>query len=96
MYTQMRKNERKALERRHEDRRQVDFVFASSKWIQHIEKNYAAWPKNERRNTTRRDGERRDEFQRGQNLSHLADYSSDLLSDEERLYFNELFMNKAN
>ncbi len=96
MQEQIRKDGRNSFERRLQDRRQVGFAFASPEWIEHVKKDYVAWPKAERRNNNRRDGERRDDPQ-GTSLfgGHITDYSSDLLSNEEKLYFNELF-NSAN
>lgn len=93
MLTQIRKNTRTEPERRNQDRRQVDFEFNSPQWIEYVKKNYVAWPKLDRRKETRRDGERRrnkNNDQQSHRLSH--DYSSDLLTEEEWLYFNHLFM----
>ena len=91
MLTQIRKNTRKESERRIKDRRQVEFEFGSPQWIAEVKKNYVAWPKTDRRESTRRDGERRTKNSgKPQNLTH--DYSSDLLTEEEWLYFNHLFM----
>lgn len=93
MLTQIRKNERNQFERRIQDRRLVYFKFASREWVEHIKQNYAAWPKADRRKASRRDGERR--VRDEEHLRHLKhDYSSDLLSKEERLYFDQLFMSK--
>lgn len=92
MLTEMRIKERKTFERRINDRRQADFEFNSSQWVKHIKKNYAAWPKIDRRIANRRDHERRNDEQ-GVEISKNSnnDYSSDLLTNEERLYFDELF-----
>lgn len=88
----MRIKERKTFERRVKDRRQVDLEFNSPKWIEHIKKNYAAWPKIDRRISFRRDHERRDDAQKAQISGNSNDdYSSNLLTKEERLYFDELF-----
>ncbi len=93
MLTEMRKKGRQTFERRAKDRRQVSFEFNSPEWIVHIKKNYAAWPKIDRRVDARRDGERRhDTLNKQASLSVHTDYSSDLLTTEERLYFDELFM----
>ncbi len=90
----MRNNERDTFERRCQDRRQVDFIFASTEWVDHVKKDYVAWPKLDRRHNARRDGERRDNIQEFSG-GFTTDYSSDLLSKEERLFFNELFTNKT-
>ena len=96
MLIQTRKNERKNHERRVRDRRLIDFKFGSAKWIEQVKLNYVAWPKTDRRQFARRDGERRDEGQeKNQSGSFHHDYSSDLLSAEEKLYFDQLFMNNA-
>ena len=96
MLTQIRKNERNQFERRIQDRRLVDFKFSSREWVKHIKQNYAAWPKVDRRKTSRRDGERRFNVRDEEQLRHHKhDYSSDLLSEEEKLYFDQLFMKNA-
>ena len=96
MLTQIRKNERNQSERRAHDRREADFEFNSPEWIEEAKKNYIAWPKTDRRQLIRRDGERRYDTQKQQEYGRFnADYSSDLLTNEERLYFNQLFMNEA-
>ena len=90
MYTQIRQNSRDQNERRVEDRRNVDFKFGSPEWIKHVQKDYFAWPKEDRRKPTRRAGERR-QSQSSNSIHH--DYSSDLLTQEERLFFDNLFFN---
>lgn len=96
MLTQTRKNDRKRSERRVLDRRQVDYQFGSSEWLQHVQKDYVSWPKSERRQVFRREGERR---QHSDNESVVKnsndDYTSDLLTKEEIIFFNELFMKKS-
>ena len=94
MLADFRKSTRKKNERRIQDRRQVEFEFGSLQWIEHVKKNYVAWPKIDRRNETRREGERRlENSQKAHNNND--DYSSDLLTEEEKLYFNHLFMNDS-
>jgi hypothetical protein len=96
MQTQNRRNERKKLERRLEDRRQANLEFGSPEWVSYVKKNYVAWPKNDRRESLRRTGERRLVFQNAKNLKKLKDdYSSDLLTNEERLFFDQLFVNNS-
>jgi len=86
-------NTRKEFERRMQDRRQVDFEFGSAQWIQLVKKNYVAWPKSDRRKMSRRDGERRLKDPNPLQIhNHSSDYSSDMLTEEEWLYFNDLFM----
>ena len=90
MYAQTRHNSRDTHERRIEDRRHVDFQFGSPEWIKHVQKDYVAWPKVDRRKATRRAGERR---QSNPSSSKHHDYSSELLTNEERMFFDNLFFN---
>lgn len=95
MLTPIRKNERNQFERRTQDRRMVDFKFASREWVEHVKQNYVAWPKVERRKNFRRDGERR-YIAQDEQVCHLKhDYTCDLLSEEEKLYFDQLFMKNS-
>ena len=84
----IRNDTRNQSERRKHDRRQVDFEFGSVQWLEYVKINYAAWPKTERRQHTRRSGERR---QQKQDNSSLNDYKSARLSEEEELFFDNLF-----
>ncbi|MCW8930753.1 MAG: hypothetical protein OQL19_10990 [Gammaproteobacteria bacterium] len=93
MLTEMRQKQRNEFERRVHDRRQNDFKFNSVQWVKHVRQTYAAWPKKDRRQVSRRDGERRHIDQMKYQSSYFTDFSSDLLSKEERLYFDELFTN---
>ncbi|MCP3851252.1 MAG: hypothetical protein GY694_13575 [Gammaproteobacteria bacterium] len=101
MLTQMRSNQRVDSERRIQDRRRVNYVFNSSKWIKNIKNHYVAWPKVDRRQNIRRDGERRYVIKQQDVIGsqhynlYNNDYSSDLLTKEERLYFDELFLNNS-
>lgn len=94
MLAQTRQDTRNKVERRLEDRRKVDYKFGSPEWITYVKKTYAAWPKEDRRQAIRRDGERRQGQQEPTNTDHIHhDYSSDLLTDEEKLFFDNLFLN---
>lgn len=93
MLIHSRENTRNKIERRVLDRRQLDYEFNSPQWIEHVKENYLAWPKTDRRRKARRAGERRQIQQDSPTSSsyiHL-DYSSDLLTREERLFFDHLF-----
>lgn len=86
----------KKSERRIHDRRQVTYEFGSPEWIEHVKKNYIAWPKTDRRIAVRRDDENPyDSREENQSRSSEDDFSGDLLSTEEKLYFNKLFMDDA-
>ena len=91
-----RTNIRKTVvERRINDRRLVDYVFGLEEWIAHIKKNYIAWPKLDRRQSTRRTSERRQNVNKNARSANSSiDYSSDLLTKDERLFFDHLFKNK--
>ena len=95
-----RANIRNTVERRTNDRRLAGYVFGLDEWIAHVKKNYVAWPKFDRRQSTRRTSERRqnvsDKNARAHNSSYnpRVDYSSDLLTKDERLFFDHLFKNK--
>ena len=94
-----RTNIRDTVERRINDRRLVGYVFGLEEWIAHVKKNYVAWPKFDRRQSTRRTSERRQNVNknaRSANSSYNSsvDYSSDLLTKDERLFFDHLFKNK--
>ncbi len=99
MQTQNRKSDRKKPERRLEDRRQAGLDFGSSEWIDYVKENYVAWPKNDRRESLRRTGERRQVFQNAKSLNQSKnskdDYSSELLTKEERLFFDQLFVDNS-
>ena len=84
----IRNDTRKASERRRQDRRQVDYDFGSAQWIEHIKNHYAAWPKTERRQQNRRSGERR---QCQSDNESLSDYKSSRLTEEEEIFFDNLF-----
>ena len=99
MDTQIRQHPRTTVERRVADRRMVNYEFGSSEWLEHVKKSYAAWPREDRRKTMRRDGERRKSSVSTQSAvnysSHIhQDYTCDLLSQEERLFFDNLFSKK--
>ena len=96
MQTITRTTTRDSSERRVNDRRQVDYEFGSPEWIEHVKKNYVAWPKVDRRQATRRTAERRQDGSQSQHLSNSSnpleiDYSSDLLTQDERIFFDNLF-----
>ncbi len=88
MLTPIRQSDRKDSERRNRDRRQVDFEFGSAQWIKYVKKKYVAWPKEDRRQNTRRTGERR---QNRNSDSPLLDYKSSRLTEEEEIFFDNLF-----
>lgn len=90
-----RNQERKKLDRRQNDRRQLSLEFGSPEWVDHVKNNYVSGPKFDSRQSVRRDGERRD-VNNAEELSNdeMNDYTSDLLTNEEKIYFNQLFMNE--
>lgn len=92
MLTHTRTNTRKATERRVSDRRRFDYKFASPEWIKLVKRTYVAWPKFDRRLSIRRISERRQlTTENVDAYSKKFDYSSDLLTNDERLFFDNLF-----
>jgi hypothetical protein len=91
MLTEHAKDNRNHKERRTQDRRKVDFKFGSPEWIKHIKQNYHAWPKVDRRVSARRIFERRQLQENLKTLNRLDNYTSDLLTEEERIFFDQLF-----
>lgn len=85
MATSTTKNNRKGTERRLDDRRHVKYEFNSPLWIEHAKLYYVAWPRFERREATRRQDERR------HSRSASLDAHSGLLTEEEKLFFDNLF-----
>ena len=99
MDTQIRQHPRTAVERRVAYRRIFTYEFGSPEWLEHVQKSYAAWPREDRRKKIRRDGERRKNPISAQSAvnysSHIhQDYTCDLLSQEEKLFFDNLFSKK--
>ena len=87
----LRKNvERTDNGRRVSDRRNVSYPFGSLKWIEHVQQNYVACPRNERRQQHRRVDERRLETLSEYALS-MRKYSSTILSREELRFLEELY-----
>ena len=87
MTTPTTKNNRKATERRVDDRRHVKYDFNSPLWIEHVKLYYVAWPRFERREATRRINERR------HSRSKIMNARGELLTAEEKLFFDTLFSN---
>jgi hypothetical protein len=92
----VRRRSRRSLDnRRVQDRRIVPYPFGSDEWIENIKQNYLAWPKEDRRKTTRRHAERRANDRRQQQLSEqlqsLQKYSSLVLTREELKMIEELY-----
>ena len=85
-------NSRKNTERRISDRRHVEYEFNSPLWIEHVKLYYVAWPRFERRETMRRKSERRQIIAKNLHTrGGASDYASELLTAEEKLYFDTLF-----
>ncbi len=76
--------------RRLSDRRNISHPFGSLKWIEHVQQNYVAYPRQERRQQNRRVAERRQETLSEHDLS-LRKFSSNLLSREELKLLEELY-----
>ncbi len=81
-------NSRKATERRVDDRRHVKHEFNSPLWIEHVQLYYVAWPRFERREATRRKNERR------HRRSEILNARGEVLTTEEKLFFDHLFSNE--
>lgn len=99
MLTPNRTSTRHETERRIEDRRQDDSEFNSPPWIEHMKINYVSWPRFDRREASRRLCERRQSGAGSADSpdvakNHKVDYSSDLLTKEEKLFFEHLFKDK--
>lgn len=99
-------NLRKGLRRSNEtrrvaDRRSVPYPFGSPQWLEHIQKNYLAWPKEDRRGKSRRANDRRSPDRRSpdrrqhklseQRLS-ARKYSKILLTREELKLIEDLYL----
>ena len=93
-----RRAKRRKSERRLGERRLVHFEFGSVEWQKNIERQYAMWPRIDRRALDRRTRERRNISRR----THSADVThtprwaqssipTDILSEEERAMLADLF-----
>jgi len=86
---------RMATPRRIKDRRTTPFAFGSLEWVENIKSNYLAWPKQDRRESSRRCEERRDHDRRHQqlteNMRSLQKYSTILLTREELKLIEDLY-----
>lgn len=93
----MRRGSRRTLaDRRKADRRVCPYEFGSPEWIEHIQKNYLAWPKVDRRKTERRIENRRIEDRRQQQLPDRSRYEKEhpwlALAPEERELIKALYL----
>jgi len=83
---------RRQSERRHHERRTIQYPYGSPEWIANIQQNYLLWPKQDRRQRDRRCQERRyimNERRTGQSGRRLYRKKSiqnlqDLLTEEEK------------
>ncbi|MGR9087214.1 MAG: hypothetical protein ACU841_09085 [Gammaproteobacteria bacterium] len=95
----LRKNLRRLSKtRRVADRRMVNYEFGSPEWVEHVKKNYVAWPKADRRQKTRRVGERRvpdrrqSHAQSAERSRFERKYSRILLTPEERKLIEDMYL----
>jgi len=93
----MRRGSRRALtDRRKTDRRVCPYEFGSLEWVEHIQKNYLAWPKVDRRKTERRIENRRIQDRRQQQLPDRSRYEKEhpwlVLAPEERELIKALYL----
>jgi hypothetical protein len=77
------------------DRRKIPYPFDSEEWVENIKKNYLAWPKANRRDSSRRGDERRVSDRRQQLLSEQSrsekKFSMILLTQEERKLIEDIY-----
>ncbi|MCK9635630.1 MAG: hypothetical protein M0R41_05075 [Methylobacter tundripaludum] len=91
-----RNSRRTSKSRRTADRRIAPYPFGSPEWVEHVKKNYVAWPKSDRRDQNRRCNERRAPDRRHQQLSEQGrselKFSTILLTQEERQLIENLYL----
>ncbi len=96
LYDFRRTPRRLAMTRRASDRREVIYPFGSPEWVENIKQYYLAWPKSNRRDTSRRSEERRAIERRERLLSEQRrseiKYSAILLTHEERKLIEDLYL----
>ena len=91
-----RQNSRRSVERRKKENRKIKYDFGSPEWIEEIKKDYAMWPKENRRAQDRRAQDRRTQDRRIEirvaktSAKALARKGVGLLTDEEREMLNAL------
>ncbi len=90
-----RQRSRRRHDRRLKERRTVDYEFGSPEWIAWVQQENMLWPKQDRRRSDRRVGDRRQrprpEDDTGRMRHRLG--ARNLLSDEEKLMLAELMRN---
>jgi hypothetical protein len=94
----LRKNLRRSkASRRLADRRTIPYAFGTPEWIEHIQINYLAWPKSDRRVSERRINNRRSPDRRTHQATEQTrsgkKYSRILLTSEERKLIEDLYLN---
>lgn len=97
LYDLRRTPRRSSMTRRITDRREIPYPFGSREWVENIKNHYLAWPKSNRRDTSRRNNERRAAERRLEQLSEQRrsekKYSTILLTREERKLIEDLYLN---
>lgn len=92
-----RGSRRSFMDRRKTERRVCPYEFGSPEWVEHIQKNYLAWPKSERRKMERRTEDRRVLDRRQQQLPDRSRYEKKhpwlVLAPEERELIKALYLN---
>ncbi len=88
----VRKKNRRGLERRQSERRVIADPFGSPEWCRLIEQQYLLWPKEDRRQLDRRHEGRRQSRRRIKNIGPQEQKKilQNILTDEEKKMITEL------